>query len=174
MKIFLKPLLTFLFVMFYRLLPVRPPNVEPILASLMPISKKYGMLAGVVFSVLSISLYDSMTAGIGGYTGSTALAYAIVSVGSYFYFSYYKQTTTHFVLFSIWAVLFYDILTGVVLGPLVTGSSHTVAFFEQIPFTLLHLMGSIIFAIVLSPILSKWFEVEGVKVGVTTKAEALQ
>jgi len=173
MKKYFKPILAFILVMFYRLLPVRPPNVEPILASVMPISKKFGMISGVVFSVLSIVLYDILTAGIGGYTWTAALTYALLSVGASVYFLNRKSTVKNFVVFSSLSIVFYDIMTGIVLGPLVTGGNVYMAFIGQIPFTALHLMGGAVFAIVLSPALSKWFEVETVKVESMAKVEVL-
>lgn len=173
MKKYFKPTLVFIGIMFYRLLPVRPPNVEPILASVMPISKKFGMLSGVVFSVLSILLYDILTAGIGGYTWSAALTYALVSVGASLYFLNRKSSIKNFVVFSSVSIIFYDVMTGIVLGPLVTGGNVYMAFIGQISFTALHLMGGALFAIVLSPILSKWFETEDVKVVGVAKVEVL-
>lgn len=170
-----KLFVAFFVVLGFRLLPVRPPNVEPILATIMPLSKKFGVLSGVLFSVLSIVVYDLLTSGIGGYTWSAALAYAFVALGSGVYLERKDGTAYNFVIVSIAGILFYDTLTGIILGPIVTGSSMYVAFIGQIPFTLLHLMGGAIFAIVLSPLLSKWFvasekavfetEVEATRIG---------
>lgn len=170
---YFKPIIAFTFVLFYRLLPVRPPNVEPILGAMMPLSKKYGILSGLVFSVLSIVLYDALTAGIGGYTWTTALAYGLVSIGAGLYLENRKSDIKNFVTVSVVGIIFYDIMTGVVFGPMFTGGNVYMALIGQIPFTALHLMGGVVFAIVLSPILSKWFEAESVKVPVMSKIKVL-
>jgi uncharacterized membrane protein len=173
MKKYFKPILAFTFVLFYRLLPVRPPNVEPILGTIMPLSKKYGILSGVIFSVVSIVLYDALTAGIGSYTWTTALAYSLVSLGAGLYLANRQSSIKNFVTVSVVGIIFYDVVTGVVLGPLVTGASAYTALIGQIPFTALHLMGGAVFAIVLSPILSRWFETESVKVPELSKVKVL-
>lgn len=172
-KKYFKPFLAFTFVLFFRLLPVRPPNVEPILGTIMPLSKKYGILSAVMFSVVSIVLYDALTAGIGGYTWTTALTYALLSIGSGLYFMNRQTNIKNFVGVSVVGIIFYDIMTGIVLGPLFTGGNVYMALVGQIPFTALHLMGGVVFAIVLSPILSKWFETESVKVPELSKVKVL-
>ena len=58
------------------LLPVRAPNVEPLLAALMPIGKRAGAWVSVVFAVSSIVVYDAITSGWGSWTLAAAGAYA--------------------------------------------------------------------------------------------------
>lgn len=156
----LKPIITFVAVFMFRLIPVRPPNVEPILATILPLSKKYNALSAVVFSVLSIVLYDMVTAGIGLYTWTTSLAYAFVAVSASIYFARRELTVSRSIGFSILGVLFYDVMTGVVMGPLITGTSMAVALIGQIPFTMLHMMGAVGFALILTPLLARWYDTE--------------
>ena len=52
-------------------------------------------------------------------------------------------------------IIFFDVVTGVILGPLIGGSSFYIALMGQIPFTVLHLMGGTLFAITVSPFVSK-------------------
>jgi uncharacterized membrane protein len=55
-----------------RLIPFRPPNIEPILATNMPFSKAYGPYAGFLFAFVSIVLYDVVTSTLGMWSLITA------------------------------------------------------------------------------------------------------
>lgn len=156
MSDWLKYILTFTVVMLFRLLPFRAPNVEPILAAVMPLSKRFGGLAGTLFGVLSIVLYDAVTSGWGAWTWVTALAYGCLGAASYFYFRNRSASAGNFVRFSIAGILFYDAATGLTIGPLFNGQSFSVALAGQIPFTVLHLLGAVTFAALVSPVLYRW------------------
>lgn len=60
------------------------------------------------------------------------------------------------VVFALVATIIYDVVTGVVLGPVLFGGSMREAFIGQIPFTLKHLLGNVILGAVLSPALERW------------------
>lgn len=154
----LKYAIVFLGVLLVRLLPFRAPNVEPLLSAVMPLTKRYGALEGFAFAVLSIVIYDALTAGLGIWTLVTALAYGALAVGAYFYFKNRKPTRGNFVVYSILAVLFYDIVTGLTVGPLAYGQSFSSALVGQVPFTALHLIGAVFFAVVVSPLLYRWLQ----------------
>jgi hypothetical protein len=136
--------IVFLGVLLIRLIPFRAPNVEPLLAAVMPLTKRYGALEGFAFAVLSIVIYDALTAGFGIWTLVTAAAYGGVAVGAHLYFSL--------------AVLVYDVVTGLTVGPLAYGQPFAAAVVGQIPFTILHLLGAVLFAAVASPLLYKWLQ----------------
>lgn len=51
-----------------RLIPFRAPNVEPVMTTLMPFSKCFGMVGAFVFGFLSIALYDVATREVGVWT----------------------------------------------------------------------------------------------------------
>ncbi len=148
--------IVFLGVLLFRLMPFRAPNVEPLLAAVMPLSKCYGMLSGFAFSVASILVYDAMTAGLGIWTAITALAYGGIAIGAHFYFLNRQATRGNFVTFSILSVLAYDAVTGLTIGPLAYAQPMSIAIMGQIPFTILHLAGATLFAAVVSPLLYRW------------------
>lgn len=154
----LKYVIVFLGVLFVRLLPFRAPNVEPVLSAVMPLSKRYGALESLGFAVLSIVLYDALTAGIGAWTLVPAVAYGALALAAYAYFRRAPATRLHFVSFSIVGVLAYDIVTGLTVGPMAYGQSLSAALAGQIPFTVLHLLGSVLFAAVVSPMLHRWLQ----------------
>ena len=154
-KKWLKTTIMFISILIFRLIPFRAPNVEPIMAVIMPFSKVYGALMSFKFGILSIVVYDSVTSGFGVWTVLTALAYGLVGVGAYWYFKN-KAGWKNYALYAILATIIYDALTGLTLGPLFFGQTFTTAFLGQIPFTIIHLLGNVSFAIVLSPAIEKW------------------
>ena len=56
----------------------------------------------------------------------------------------------NFVVASIIGTLFFDFVTGILMGPLMFGQPWGEALFGQIPFTLRHLLGNIFFAVALA------------------------
>ena len=143
-------------VFLYRLIPFRLPNVEPMLATMMPFSKRYGVKGSFLFGFLGIVLFDAITSGWGIWTLVTALAYGALGPVSHWYFKNRQASVKHFVTFGIYGTLAYDAVTGLTIGPLFQGQSFMVALVGQIPFTLLHLAGTVVFATLLSPVLYRW------------------
>jgi uncharacterized membrane protein len=142
--------------LFVRLLPFRAPNVEPILATTMPFSRAYGALAGFSFAASSILIYDLVTHTLGVQTFFTASAYGIIGLLSALYFKKNKEgKTMDYVRFAIFGTLFYDAITGLTVGPIFFHQSFMQSLIGQIPFTALHLLGNIAFAIILSPAIYK-------------------
>ena len=134
-----------------RLIPVRVPNIEPILATQMPFSKAYGKMAGFLFGFLSIVLFDIVTMQIGVWTFVTSSAYGLLGAWAAFYFKNKKSNSWNYVKFTIMGTLFFDAVTGLSVGPLIFHQPFMGALAGQIPFTLLHLLGNISFALILSP-----------------------
>lgn len=138
-----------------RLMPFRAPNIEPIMASIMPIGKIYGKITAFSFGFLSIVLFDSVTSGFGIWTLITAIVYGMIGLGAQYFFknrSGWKNYATYAVL----ATILYDAVTGLTIGPLFFHQSFIVSLIGQIPFTIFHLLGNVSFAIVLSPAIEKW------------------
>jgi energy-coupling factor transport system substrate-specific component len=134
-----------------RLIPFRPPNIEPILSTQMPFSKAYGPLAGFVFAFMSIVLYDLVTNTLGVWSLLTASAYGVLGLLGAFYFRNRVPSAFNFVRFAIFGTLFFDAATGLTIGPLFFNQPFLAALIGQIPFTAWHLVGNISFAIILSP-----------------------
>ncbi len=147
----LKYFLGFALVFAIRLLPFRPPNVEPLMATLMPFSKRYGGPGAFLFGFMAIVLFDAVTSGIGMWTWITAVAYGLVGVGGALFFQSRASTAGNYVVYAVAATLVYDAVTGLSVGPLFFGQPFTAALVGQIPFTAMHLAGNIVLAAVLSP-----------------------
>ena len=142
----------FIVCMLVRLIPFRPPNIEPVLATQMPFSKAYGAWAGFLFAFLNIVLYDLVTGKLGVWTLLTAGTYGVLGLWAVFYFKN-KSGAFSYAKFAFMGTLFFDAVTGLLIGPLFFGQSFYEAFIGQIPFTGLHLLGNVLFAVTLSPAL---------------------
>src|SRR3989338_10401938 len=118
----IKVAIVFAACLLFRLLPFRAPNLEPILASQMPIAKQFGGLAGFFFGALSILLYDALTGTLGPWTLLTAPMYGLLGLAAARYLKN-RAGRRHFVFFAIVGTIFYDATTGLTVGPL---------FFNQI------------------------------------------
>lgn len=153
MKNLFKYIIIFLSAFLFRLIPFRAPNLEPIMATLMPISKKNNLLMSFLFGFLSITLFDFATYSLGVWTLVTGVAYGLVGISSYFYFKKYLNSRLNYVLFSILATILYDMVTGLTIGPIVFGQSFMSAVIGQIPFTMIHLLGNVSFAMIISPVI---------------------
>ncbi len=138
-----------------RLLP-HPPNVEPIMSSMMPFSKKWGWLSGMIFCLLAILSFDILTGTLGIWSMVTAGTYALLGVCAGLYLKKKKNKIIYYVGFSIVGTIIYDAITGIGIGMLFFSQSFMVTFMGQIPFTLYHLAGNIVLSIVVSPLLYKW------------------
>lgn len=148
-----KIILGFTLCLVFRLIPVRPPNIEPLLATQMPFSKVYGAHIAFMFGFMSIVLFDLITARIGVWTLITASAYGVLGLWSVFFFKKREMKTINYVKFAIIGTVFFDAVTGLTIGPIFFNQPFMVALIGQIPFTILHLIGNVTFAVVLSPLI---------------------
>ncbi len=153
MKNWFKYSIGFVICLLIRLIPFRPPNVEPILATQMPFSQAYGPWAGFTFAFMSIVLYDIITGTSGVWTLVVASTYGVLGLSAAWYFKKPKITRWNYVWFAFLGTIFFDAVTGLSIGPLFFGQSFSEAFFGQIPFTVWHLVGNMGFAFILSPAL---------------------
>lgn len=150
-KFSLKFSLALILCLLVRLIPFRVPNIEPILATTMPLGKVYGALTGFSFAILNILLYDLITGTLGVQTFFTAGAYGLLGLGAASYFRKNKSSVRNYVSFAIIGTLFFDALTGLTVGPIFFHQSFFGSLSGQIPFTALHLLGNVAFAVILSP-----------------------
>jgi uncharacterized membrane protein len=155
MKQSLKFIVTLLLGFFLRLIPFRPANFEPIMGSMMPFAKRYGALTSGLFGFASIVLYDLVTK-YGAWTWETAITYGLISVWAASFFQKRDANRGNFVAFALMGTLVYDFITGPLLPTLLHHGNFMALTIAQIPFTLSHLAGNLIFAAVVSPVLMKY------------------
>ncbi len=154
-KNFIKYLIGLLTVISLRFVP-HPPNVEPIMATMMPFAKRWGKLAGLSFTLLAILSFDLITGTLGVWSIMTAGTYALLGIAAGFYFKNKENKIKYYIGFSVVGTLIYDAITGIGTGMLFFKQSFMLTLMGQIPFTLYHLAGNIAFAAIVSPLLFKW------------------
>jgi hypothetical protein len=93
----------------------------------------------------------------------TAFAYGILGLGASYYFEK-RSGWKSYASYALMATIFYDAVTGLTIGPLFFHQSFMVSLVGQIPFTALHLLGNVSFAIVLSPVIERWFVMKESKI----------
>ncbi|OGG73666.1 hypothetical protein A3A40_03320 [Candidatus Kaiserbacteria bacterium RIFCSPLOWO2_01_FULL_54_20] len=125
------------------------------LATVMPFSKRYGVTGSFFFGFLGIVLYDAVTSGWGNWTWVTAICYGLLGAGAHYFFKHREASVRNFLIFGIPGTVAYDAVT-MFIGPIFSGQSLAVAFVGQIPFTLMHVLGTTVFAVLLSPVLYRW------------------
>jgi len=128
-------------------------NISPLMATELAGAKAYGPWVGGLYGVFSIILIDVLMNKVGSWTIVTALIYGAVGVIGAYFLKSRDGSAKNFIIISIIGTLFFDLITGVLMGPILFGGSLVVAAIGQIPFTLRHLAGNIFFAAVLAP----WF-----------------
>lgn len=139
-----------------RLLPFKAPNLEPVMAGVMPFAKKNGYLSGFIFGFISMALFDFVDGDVGPWTWITATIYGGIGAGAYYFLKNKSPRPLNFFTYSIIGTLIFDALTGLTTGPLFFGQPFLVALTGQIPFTLIHLLGNGVLALTLSPLLYHW------------------
>ncbi len=151
-----KFVVAFVVCLLVRLIPFRPPNIEPILATQMPFGKAYGKIAGFTFAFLSIVLLDLIVSKVGLWTWITACSYGLLGIWAGLYLKNKKNSAWNYATFAIMGTLAFDIVTGLSIGPLFYHQPFTQALVGQLPFTGMHLLGNVGFAIILSPALHRY------------------
>lgn len=139
-----------------RLIPFRPPNFEPILATQMPFSRAYGIIGGFIFAFVNIVMFDIITGKVGVWTIITAVSYGVLGIWAGAYFKNKKPSAMGYVKFAIIGTIVYDAVTGLSFGPLFYNQPFMEALTGQIPFTILHLIGNITLSLTLSPLIYKF------------------
>jgi hypothetical protein len=138
-----------------RLLPLRPANVEPIMATFLPFSHRVNGLVNALLTSASMVLYDALTFGIGSWTWTTAITYGAIAWAASLYFGRITPNRIHYVGFSLVATLLFDLITGPIAISLLTGSKFWLVTMAQVPFTISHLVSNALLAAIVVPWLAK-------------------
>jgi hypothetical protein len=154
-----KFVLSGLFCNAFRLLRIIPNN-DPIMGCVLPFSKQDRWWYSPLFAFLTMFSFDFLTGMIGPWTAVTSITYAGLGLLFYKVLRSKKARKTKIGLkkylgCGIIGVLIFDIITGVLAGPLIFGMSFEMALLGQIPFTLLHLTSACGFIVLITPLLDK-------------------
>lgn len=136
--------------------PWRPPNVEPVTASLMPYGKHMGPAAGFLFGFLSMLIFDFATSEVGMWTYVTGITFGVMGIASHFFLNNTKGHVWQYIVFAAIATIIYDFITGVLMGNLLFAMPMREAFIGQIPFSINHLIGNIVLSLVLTPLVERF------------------
>jgi LytS/YehU family sensor histidine kinase len=128
-------------------------NISPLMATGFAGGKAFGPWAGALYIAISMILIDLVMGRVGIWTIVTSITYGLVGFLGGMYLKNKKANAKNFVIISIIGTLIFDIITGVLMGPLMFGGSFLASAIGQVPFTLRHLAGNVFFAVVLAP----WF-----------------
>ena len=139
----------------FRFIP-RPPNFQPLLATTMPFAKHSGISGGVLFALLAVLVFDFSTGLVGLWTLVTLSTYSLIALFAALYFKNRPSSVKHYLIFSVFATLFFDFVTGPLAGSLLFKQPFWVSFTGQIPFTIYHLVGNITLGCLLSPLVYRW------------------
>lgn len=142
-------------VILVRLLP-HPPNVEPVMSTMMPFSKRWGPWSGLVFSLLAILSFDVITGTLGIWSVVTATTYMLLGAAAGLYLKDKANKVKYYLIFAIIGTLVYDAVTGIGIGMVFFNQTFMTTFIGQIPFTLYHLAGNIVLSGLVSPLIYKW------------------
>lgn len=134
-----------------------PPNFEPILATTMPFAKRFGRIAGFLFAFAALAAIDFISGRLGLWTLYTAVTYGVIG----WFAAVYLQSVSrvgrmHFVGFAVFGTVLYDAVTAFFFG-MQFRQTLAQTLVGQIPFTLMHLAGSITLAALVTPVLYKHF-----------------
>jgi len=116
-----------------RFIPMPLPNIEPIMATMMPFAKKYGKLAAFIFASTAIIVLDFVTGMVGIWTAVTAITYGFVGVFAAQYLYKKKNKVRYYVGFAILGTILYDAITGIAMGTLLFEQTLMVTVLGQIP-----------------------------------------
>ncbi len=143
------------FVSLFRLVHMPLPNIEPIMASMLPFAKKYGKIAGFIFASIALISFDFISGRVGMWTIYTAFTYGIIGflAGKYFADSS-KGNLKHYLGFGIAGTIFYDAVTALLFG-WQFGQPLMLTIIGQIPFTIYHLIGNVLMISILTPVMDK-------------------
>jgi len=128
-------------------------NISPLMATELAGAKAYGPWVGGLYGALSIALVDIIMGKTGSWTIVASITYGLVGVFGAYFLKNRSASAKNFIIISIIGTLFFDLITGVLMGPLLFGGSIIAAAIGQVPFTIRHLLGNTFFAAVLAP----WF-----------------
>src|SRR3989344_8617896 len=128
-------------------------NISPLMATELAGSKAFGPWVGGLYGALSIALIDIIMGKTGSWTIVTSLSYGAVGIWASYFLKNKHANARNFTVASIIGTLFFDLITGILMGPLMFGQPWSGTVIGQIPFTARHLAGNIFFAIALAP----WF-----------------
>jgi hypothetical protein len=151
----LKFLVSLVLILVVRMLPL-PANFEPITATIMPYSRRMTMWVSMLLAVLSIFLYDLISGSFGVWSAFTAGSYALLCL---FFAWVLKNKANNPMMYVLWGcvgTVLYDVVTALVISSGIYGQGVVEVLVMQVPFTINHLLSTIVTGFLLSPVIDRW------------------
>jgi hypothetical protein len=160
MVVMLKSLLLWVLCLGVRLAPWRPANVEPILACLLPLSRRAHLWVSLVFPASLLLAQDVVQGALGIWTPWTMLAYSLCGLAAWAVRSSVRQHWFMDAALGAALALTFDVLT-LPMGPLLWGQSWVETVVGQVPFSLRHALGAAVSCGLTSTVLQRWLAADG-------------
>lgn len=142
-------------VLILRLVP-HPANFEPITATLMPYSRRMSVWVSVAMAFLSIFLYDIISGSFGIWTTFTAGSYMLLA----WFFAWVLRGKANnpwmYVVYGCIGTVLYDVVTALVISSGIYGQGIVEVLVMQVPFTINHLLSTLVTGFLLSPVIDRW------------------
>ena len=151
----LKFIASLILILVVRMLPL-PANFEPITATIMPYSRRMAVGVSMLLAVLSIFLYDLISGSFGVWSAFTAGSYALLCL---FFAWILKNKANNPMVYVLWGcvgTVLYDVVTALVISSGIYGQGVVEVLIMQVPFTINHLLSTIVTGFILSPLIDKW------------------
>lgn len=151
----LKLLLSLLIANGIRLLRIIPNN-DPIMSMALPFARRSSALTSFAFPFLTMASFDFVTNLLGPWTLVTSITYGLIGLMvHYFLKEQQKVGIQDYLALGVMGVLLFDFVTGVLATPILFGGTFADSLIGQIPFTLMHLISTTAFILVVTPILDR-------------------
>ena len=133
-----------------------PANFEPITATLMPYSRRMSVWVSVAMAFLSIFLYDIISGSFGVWSTFTAGSYMLLA----WFFAWVLRGKANnpwmYVVYGCIGTVLYDVVTALVISSGIYGQGVVEVLVMQVPFTINHLLSTVVTGFVLSPLIDRW------------------
>lgn len=131
------------------------PNNDPIMALMLPYSKKKNKLAAFLFPFITMVSFDVITGHLGLLTLITSLTYGSLGLLFVFIYKNRKVGIKSYLLSGMLGVVIFDFITGCIAFPILFNMSFEQAIIGQMPFTLIHLATVSAFILIITPLVDK-------------------
>jgi hypothetical protein len=153
---FLKLTLSLLIANGIRLLRIIPNN-DPIMSMALPFSRRSSVLTSFAFPFVTMVSFDIVTGYVGAWTLVTGITYGLIGISFHYFLKDKSEVGIKTYLgCGILGVLVFDFITGVLATPLMfPPMTFETALIGQIPFTIMHLLTTSVFILIITPLLDK-------------------
>ena len=132
------------------------PNNDPIMSMALPFSRRSSPLTSFAFPFITMISFDFITGYLGIWTVVTGVTYGMLGILFHYVLKDREKVgIKHYLGLGVMGVLVFDFVTGVVATPFLFGMSFMTALVGQVPFTAMHLLTTIGFILVITPLLDK-------------------